>query len=323
MSALAIEQGTPEWLEARTTCVTATDIAAILGLHPYKTPAQVYLDKTGQGRQFEPNEAMQTGTHLEPSIAQWFAFKHGLVPQRAEFVRHPKEPIFGASPDYLVGDDRVLECKWCGLNAAQGFGEGPDDVPTHYLLQVQWQCFVSGRDKWHLVVLGPWGFREYCGLADPELHTRMAFHARKFWHEYVQAECPPPLTGQPADTQWVKEKHPESSGETIAASYEIEETITKMRELHAQKTEVETEYEACANQVKDFMGAADTLTSFAGPFRWSNTKGRTETDWGSVIGELASTYQVPEADLSAAIERHTKPKPGFRRFTTPFKSDRA
>ena len=33
---LALEQGTPEWLEARRSLSTATDIGVLLGLSPYR-----------------------------------------------------------------------------------------------------------------------------------------------------------------------------------------------------------------------------------------------------------------------------------------------
>lgn len=324
-AAPAILQGTPEWLEARTQCITATDIAAILGLHPYKSPAQVYLQKTGQLGEKEPNDSMLTGTHLEPSIAQWFAFKHRVVPTRADFCLHPTEPIFGASPDYFVEDDAVLECKWVGQHAAQGFGEGPDEVPTHYLLQVQWQCFVTGRSRWHLCVLGPWGFREYEGPADPELHTRMAFHARKFWHEYVKAELSPPLTGQPADTKWLKEQYPESNGNSIAASYELEETIQKLKLYKETDAELALKIAECENQLKAFMGEAETMESTFGKFRWASTKPKVETDWQLLCMDLhaALKKQGIEIDLVAHAANYSETKPGYRRFTTPFRSERA
>lgn len=323
MSAMTgIQQGTAEWLEARSKCITATDIAAILGLHPYKSPADVWMDKTGQGRTVEVNQSMRCGSHLEPAIADWWSQEHGRPVTRAAFVLHPEEPIFGASPDFLVGDDAVLETKWCGPNAAKGFGDGADDVPAHYLLQVQWQLFVTGRRRGYLCVLGPWsgGFRDYEIEADADLHRRMAYHARKFWHEYILAELPPPLTGSYGDKRLIEELHPVDDGSIVAASYEIEEEIAELGKELRQIDELTKSAEGRKNRIKLFMGDAAVLESTEGKFTFRTTRDRTETDWQAVAADLAEAYG---ADLAAAAAPYTQTKPGYRRFTVPWRTDRA
>lgn len=328
MSALPIIQGTTEWLEARSRCITATDIAAILGLHPYKSPAMVYLDKTGQARAFDPNEAMKTGTHLEPSIAAWWGIKHEKKPIHADFALHGEEPIFGASPDYLVDQNAVLECKWCGQHAAQGFGEGPDDVPTHYLLQVQWQLFVTGRKTGYLCVLGPWGFRDYTIHADSELHRRMAHQARIFWHEYVMAELAPPLSGSYGDKKLIEELHPADDGQIIAASYELEDEIAELGKELIQIAEIERSAEGRKNRIKQFMGDAATLESVEGKFNWKSTKDRTEVDWQAAFNELYTKYadaSTPGQIIAPTefVAANSTTKPGYRRFTTPWRTEKA
>lgn len=328
MSAAPILQGSLEWHEARSRCITATDIAAILGMHPYKSPAQVYLDKTGEGRQIEPNAAMQTGAHLEPSIAAWWGIQNDKKPVHAAFALHPDEPIFGASPDFLVGDDAVLECKWCGQNAAKGFGDGADEVPAHYLLQVQWQLFVTGRKIGYLCVLGPWGFREYTIEGDSDLHRRMAHQARIFWNEYVLAEMPPPLSGSFGDKKLIEELHPVDDGRIVAASYELEEEIAELGKELVQIDELSKSAEGRKNRIKQFMGDAAVLESTEGKFGWKSTKDRTETDWQGAFNELYAKYADASspAQLIAPAEfvaAHTQTKPGYRRFTTPFRTERA
>jgi putative phage-type endonuclease len=320
MSALPIIQGTAEWLEARSRCITATDIAAILGLHPYKSPAQVYMDKVGLSMAVEENDAMRTGTHLEPSIAEWFAAKHEIEVVRADFTLHPEEPIFGASPDYLIAPNKLLECKWCGQNAARGFGDGPDDVPTHYLLQVQWQLFVTGRKTGFLCVLGPWGFREYTIHADSELHRRMAHQARIFWGEYVTASNPPPLSGSFGDKKMIEELHPVDDGQMVTATYELEDEIAELGKELIKIDELSKLAEGRKNRIKQFMGDAAYLESQEGKFSWKSTKDRTETDWQAVAAELAQTAKV---DLLEAAKPYSQTKPGYRRFTTPWRTEKA
>lgn len=315
-----IVQHTQEWHEARRRCLTATDAAAVLGLHPYKSPAQVYMDKLGLGQEVSENDAMKTGTHLEPSIALWFGNKHGVKPIQANFVLHPEEEIFGASPDFLIGDTELLECKWCGQNAARGFGDGPDDVPAHYLIQVQWQLFVTGRKIGHLCVLGPWGFRDYKIIGDSELHRRMAFQLRKFWHEYIAAELPPPLSGSYGDKRLVEALHPEDDGTIIAASYELETEIGELGKELVQIDELSKSAEGRKNRIKQFMGDASILESTEGKFGWKKTKDSVQVDWQTIANELAQKHGE---DILAAAKAHTQTKPGYRRFTTPFRTEKA
>ena len=64
-----------EWLAARCPGVTGTDISAILGANPWATPLDIWLDKTGRGREVHMNDAMRRGTDLEPTIVKW-AHRH-------------------------------------------------------------------------------------------------------------------------------------------------------------------------------------------------------------------------------------------------------
>ena len=60
-----------KWLARRRRGITATDVAAILGMSKYATPLDVYLTKR-DGDQKEATYAMQRGNALEPLlIDEW------------------------------------------------------------------------------------------------------------------------------------------------------------------------------------------------------------------------------------------------------------
>ena len=42
-------QGSDEWLDARRNGIGGSDVAAVLGANPWRTPLEVWLSKTGQG----------------------------------------------------------------------------------------------------------------------------------------------------------------------------------------------------------------------------------------------------------------------------------
>ncbi len=323
MSAAPLIDDRQAWLEARRNCITATDVAAIAGLHPYKTPHDVYLEKTGQKGEIEPNAAMQTGTDLEPFIAAVYRQRFNVETVRADFVTHPSHPQLGCTPDFYIGSDTVLEIKWCGIHAAQNFGdEGTDDIPAHYLCQVNWQCFVTGRSKWVLYVLGPWGFREYKGKHNEEFTRRLSFQALKFWGEYIESENPPPLSGHAPDSAWVNQKNPLDDGSIIQATDLIEDEVAELGNELQSLDELAQVIEGRKNRIKDFMGEASILKTASGNFTWKKPKDRETTDWKAVAMELASLINEPKY-LDSAIADHTTTKEGTRVFRTPFTSSKA
>lgn len=62
-----------EWLAARHSYLTASDVAAVLGLHPHKSRAAVVRSKQGPP-DLEPRSvpAMRAGHFLEPAILEWY-----------------------------------------------------------------------------------------------------------------------------------------------------------------------------------------------------------------------------------------------------------
>ena len=316
MSALPLIDNREAWLEARSKCITATDVSAIVGLHPYKTAHEVYLEKTGQRSETEPNAAMQTGTDLEPYIAAVYRQRFQVETERADFTTHPEHPELGCTPDYYIGADTVLEIKWCGQHAAQNFGdEGTDDVPAHYLCQVNWQCFITGRSKWVLYVLGPWGFRKYEGKHNQEFTRRLSFAALKFWGEYILGENPPPLSGHAPDSAYVNAKAPLDDGSIVQASNDLEIEIAELGNNLERLAALELEIEGAKNRIKDFMGEASILKSDSGQFTWKKSKDRETTDWKAIAESLGATPEQAAA--------HTTSKEGARVFRTPFSTSKA
>jgi predicted phage-related endonuclease len=235
--------------------------------------------------------------------------------ERADFTTHPEHPELGCTPDYYIGADTVLEIKWCGQHAAQNFGdEGTDDVPAHYLCQVNWQCFITGRSKWVLYVLGPWGFRKYEGKHNQEFTRRLSFAALKFWGEYIVNPTPPPLSGHGPDSAYVNAKAPLDDGSIVQASDDIEVEVAALGNELQTLAELELSIEGRKNRIKDFMGEASILRTASGNFTWKKSKDRETTDWKAIAEPIAS-----EEEIAA----HTTTKEGARVFRTPFSTQKA
>lgn len=327
------------WLEARRTCITATKIAGILGIHPYETMRTIYEEMLGY-REKETSEAMETGIAMEPYIAAHYAKKNGLDfgtdVVKLDFATHPNNPRFGATGDYLItSTDTLLECKWVGVNAARNFGpDDSDEIPAHYLLQCQWQMYVYGKPKAIVHALNGFGrWKTHPVKADKELHRRMAHHAAKFLGEYIDGDCPPPISGQQPDTDLLKEKFPASDGQLIAAPYELKETVAELGHKVVAMRDHELEIERLKNVLKEHMGEAAAMKSDEGTFTWKNNKDSVKTNWRTVTESLICYAKVmiqdPEVldlfirEAVRLTNEFTETKPGPRVFRMPWRSDRA
>jgi putative phage-type endonuclease len=304
------------WLEARRQVVTATDVAAISGVHPYKTPRLVYMEKKGLLAETEPNEFMQLGTELEPYIGAKFARETGLEIVKGDFTVHAKHSHFGCTPDYLTADgEAVVECKWAGINAAQNFGEpGTDAVPDQYVCQVMWQMICTGRKMGYLAaLLGTGRFHIYEIPYDSKLASALIYQANQFWADYILNDNPPPISGQDADAELLKTQYPISNSVLVTSTTEIDMIATELKLVKEQSDLLEIKKTQLENQLKEFMGEADALTTQEGKFTWKS-QDRKKTEWA----EIAKQMEIPPS----VIEAHTSVV-SSRVFRTPFKGAKA
>lgn len=81
--------------------IGGTDIAAIVGLNPWKSPIDVYMEKTGLVEPIPDNENLYWGRELEPAVLRRYAKETG-------YVLRPGDPIQGAEPWILGTPDALI-----------------------------------------------------------------------------------------------------------------------------------------------------------------------------------------------------------------------
>ena len=184
--------------EQRTKRIGSSDMAAILGVDPYRNIYDVWLEKTDRVAGFGGNAATEAGTLLEDGTLQ-FAMKELGDGIRNQFRSHPELPM-GANIDLVLkGSSEPVDGKTSGLLGPLpvGWGEpGTDEVPDHMIVQVHvhMMCLLPIRvDLSHVsALLGGKGFRLYHIPRNPELCDVIAEKADHFWTKHVIADVPPP-----------------------------------------------------------------------------------------------------------------------------------
>ena len=152
----ALEQGTPEWLEARAGIVTASTIGQLITAKTIK-PAmndrsrglcQTLIAEriTGHVEPVPPNRMMVRGTLLEPEARRIYAAQTGQDVDEVGFARLDTDTYtLGSSPDGLVSETGGIEIKSpsAKVHVATVLSCA---IPDYNRAQVQAFLHVTGRE---------------------------------------------------------------------------------------------------------------------------------------------------------------------------------
>lgn len=215
----------PEWFAARRQGVTASEIAAILGLSPWDSAFAIYHRKVGVLGDQPDSDVLSLGRHLEPWIAERWAERHPeLHIDVAGLYASDLRPWQLATPDRLIYDgcncgsiepvdpDALLEIKHSA--SYDGWGdEGSDEIPVYYRAQVLWQMDALGLDTAYVacLFLSSRTIREYVLTMDEDAREDLAvmYGAADAFRARLAAEFPPPVDGSEATTAALQALNPD------------------------------------------------------------------------------------------------------------------
>ena len=245
-----------EWLKERQKGIGGSDVGAILGVNKYKTPFQIYLEKTQEIKEVqESSEAAYWGTELEDMVAREFAKRTGKKVRRdTKHFASEKYPFMVANIDRrVVGEKAILECKTVNQFGAKEW-EG-EEIPASYLVQVQHYIYVKGAEKAYIACLiGGQKFVWKEIKRDDEL-IEMIINAEKDFWKLVEEKTPPALDGSSAAEKYLKERFKDvQEGTKVALDSEHKEMIEEYLNLKEQIKELEQETKALENSLKLKIG---------------------------------------------------------------------
>lgn len=280
----------PRWHELRRAGVTASEIAAVMGLSKWDSAFNLYWSKVNDWRD-DGNEYTSGGRHLEDAIAEWWIAENdpleNLVLAAAGLYAHPDRPWQLATPDRLLlgvcgwcdgggsrvdprdGDDAdcqgcagtggsgllaLLECKWVAAPSWDGWGEpGSDDIPVYYRAQALWQADVLGVDTVYVAALGPGGFRAYVVHVDDRAEADLVLMraAGLDLRRRLAEEDPPDLDGHTATAGALRQLHPSVGFGDVEVSLELAE---RYRLARAERDEAKARVAHCEAEIRAALG---------------------------------------------------------------------
>ena len=249
--------GSAEWLEARKSGIGASDIAAVLGISPFKSALELYAEKIGEEHIEEPQgENMTWGLLLEPVIVAEFGRRTGRVVEPAgKLLRSTEEPWALATPDaWCVNGTRwPLQIKTTGGHRAADWENG---TPEHIVAQVQHEMIVTGADKATVACLIGGNRMVWEDVpADPTWRNRILRAGAEFW-DRVQSRTPPPVDGSDATKRRLAALFPADTGDVVTLGTEFADLDAELAGFKATRDECDRRIREIENMLRAAIGTA-------------------------------------------------------------------
>lgn len=301
-----------EWLEVRKHGIGSSDAAASVGLSPYKSQLELWMEKTGRDADLPKPDPHDTtapvywGTLLEPIVAASYTQQTGRRVRKVNaMLQHPDKPWMLANIDREVigaSDVQILECKTAGEFGSRLWRDG---VPEYIQLQVQHQLAVTGKQAADVAVL-------LCGQQlqihriqrDKTLIARLMALQERFWH-YVTSGTPPPVDGSDSAATALQCLYPCDTGKHLDFTQDslMSALFTDLKEARFQTDKYKTLEEQIKQQIQQAMGEASKATFETGSVTWKRSKDSTSLDSKRLL-----------ADHPELLQQYSLTRFGSRRF---------
>ena len=301
-----------QWLQVRKGGIGSSDAAAAVGLHPYKSQLQLWMEKTGRDGNLpvvNPNDdtsPMYWGTLLEPIVAAHYTRRTGHRVRRINAVlQHPEYPWMLANIDREVtgaADVQILECKTAGIHGSRLWRDG---VPEYVQLQVMHQLAVTGKQAADVaVLLGGQELQVFRIERDEEMIAQLISLERQFW-DYVERGEEPLADGSESADLALRALYPRDSGATLDWSQDLEMSaafsdLVAIRQTLATQAAIESQIK---QRIQQRLGDASHARFESGEVSYRRSKDSTALDTALLL-----------KDQPHLLEQYSLTKPGARRF---------
>jgi len=311
MVVVDIVQKSDAWLEWRSQGITATDIPVILGYSPYKTPYQLWAEKTGRFNtpDISANPNVKRGVRLEDVARQVAEQRYGgiLMPVCGEFVDWPilRASLDGQDPEFIPYEFKApSDAQWNDIKENGHLSA----AYIMYACQVRAQCIVSGVNHGKLLF-----YRETdSGPEDMEFDIELTVEEReqilsaaRVFHRLVETETPPDK--DPERDMF----EPEGKDASFKWSTNAETWRTNNTRIKSLKDQLEI-------LEKDQKAVQKNLLAQMGPFMQADIAGvkvsRFEKQ-GAIDYKKFLQDKFPGEDLSQELEAYRKASQQQSRFT--------
>ena len=283
----------------RTKLLGGSDIAAVIGCSPWRTPYRLWLDKTRPrvDGPVKPRDPKARGVRWESVVAEMLVEQLEADGHTVEFVgtnrrfRDPDLDFLAAEIDFEVRLDDEDEITNVELKTVHPFklrewgDSGSDDLPTHYTAQVMHGLGVTRRRKGILAALfGADELRAYPVAADDAVIAYLRRRAADFWQNHVLAGvAPQPVSVDDLARLWPTDLE---GGAPLLADEALVESLMRLRAIDREVKAREAEADALRFAVQRAMQDAAAIVL---------PNGKTACEWKTRTGKSLDHEAVKAA----------------------------
>lgn len=257
-----------DWLERRRQYLGASDVAAVLGLSPYRGPLAVWIEKTSPVVS-ETKPWMRWGHLVEDAVCTGYSEITGRTvtnPGPYELQVHPDIPWLAATLDRTTtGSEQrpapadglgVMDAKAVGFQKA---GDWEDQPPLHLQVQIAAQMACTSR-KWGTLAALVGGMSiEVKDLAWDQAFWDAALpQLERFW-DMVQKRIQPEADALTGTTEAIKARWAKPNGLTILGDGPTQDLADELDRARDAATTAKDRVELLSNQLRAKMGDAEFM----------------------------------------------------------------
>lgn len=252
---------THQQLENRSKGLGGSDAAAVIGWSKYKSPFDVWRDKTGKSENID-NEAMRIGRELEPFARELYIKETGhdvTVPEETLF--HKKHKCILANPDGVVPSKGIgLEIKTTRNDSLLNLKDITEN--KDWLCQIAHYAEVLGLAKFDVFVMHVETHKTklYHYNASEQFQNALIAKEVKFWNDHIVANVPPVLR----DIKDIKNHFKVAEDIEAVADSDTVAKVNRIIQLHKIAKEMEEEVQLLKTDIFLEMGTANTLVDESG-----------------------------------------------------------
>ena len=262
-----------DWLEYRKLGIGGSDASVVCGINRYKSPVELWMEKTNQLQAQEAGEAAYWGTQLEPFVRAEFTKRTGIeVKQFKHLLQSEEHPFMLANLDGICEVPDIGMCIFEAKTAsAYKAGEWEDSIPDEYMCQIQHYMAVTGYAGAYIAVLiGGNTFRWKFVERDEELISMLIELETSFWN-HVQDCTPPLLDGSDASAKFLSERFPISKPTSQIILPDTAADLLAQYDEACEQLEAVTERKQKAeNLLKEMMGENEVGTAGSRIITWKS-----------------------------------------------------
>jgi len=269
-----IIEGTKEYYEFRKKHIGCSEIGSILGLSPFKSAYNLWLEKCEFIQPPERTDAMLRGMALESTARDVFIenMEIAVIPKRHLYK---KWPILLASYDGISSDNKVLLEIKCPSSPKLYEQAKEKYIPEYYFAQMQYQLLVSSADVcFYMVYVNNKEYQLIEVFPDYKYMEDNFYKIKEFWDMMDKRKPPKRVDGDPF----------------FINIEEVTKNANEYKKIKNQINELENLLEEKSLELKKYINNEKHVIFGDSGLKATTCEGKNNIDWKKV----AEDYNIDE-----------------------------